>query len=431
MKKNVLLTRGGTAMVTVCQVGQALAGAIERRMCTFWPRQLRRRGYAGMAGNEPPQHREWSCTLAQGIEIKELDGLQKGEMLGASPFFYMLRDFMAVRHRRIQWSCCFCRDEMEEKPVKLSLAPMEGITGPVFRKAHASCFGALDSCYLPFIAPAHPGKAFTEKTLKALGKQDGRSVIPQLLTKDADDFVWTAGLLAELGYSEVNLNLGCPSGTVVAKGKGAGLLRDAEGLERFLQDICARSPLPVSVKTRLGLADVGEYGRILAVLCRCPLKELIVHPRVRTELYRGTPHLSCYGETLEKAPFPVAYSGDIFSVADFEELLRSYPATTHALLGRGILANPALGRMLKGGPAATAEEIREFHDRLFEGYEEEMGGNALFRMKEWWSYARFAFADPQKVWRLVRKVRKADEYEKAVERIFNGVELADEAVYRP
>ena len=219
--------------------------------------------------------------------------------------------------------------------MKLSLAPMEGITGPVFRKAHASCFGALDSCYLPFIAPAHPGKAFTEKTLKALGKQDGRSVIPQLLTKDADDFVWTAGLLAELGYSEVNLNLGCPSGTVVAKGKGAGLLRDAEGLERFLQDICARSPLPVSVKTRLGLADVGEYGRILAVFCRCPLKELIVHPRVRSELYRGTPHLSCYGETLEKAPFPVAYSGDIFSAADFDELLRSYPATTHVILGRG------------------------------------------------------------------------------------------------
>ena len=190
-----------------------------------------------MAGNEPPQHREWPCAVAQGIEIKGLDGLQKGEMLGASPFFYVLRDFMAVRHRRIQWSCCFCRDEMEEKPVKLSLAPMEGITGPVFRKAHASCFGALDSCYLPFIAPAHPGKAFTEKTLKALGKQDGRSVIPQLLTKDADDFVWTAGLLAELGYSEVNLNLGCPSGTVAAKKKGAGILRDTYFMEKFLYEV--------------------------------------------------------------------------------------------------------------------------------------------------------------------------------------------------
>lgn len=254
---------------------------------------------------------------------------------------------------------------------------------------------------------------------------------PQLLTKNADDFVWTAGLLAELGYSEVNINLGCPSGTVVAKGKGAGLLRDAEELERFLQDICARSPLPVSAKTRLGLAEVSEYERLLDVFCHCPLKELIAHPRVRTKLYKGTPHLECYEETLEKAPFPVAYSGDIFSVAGFEELMKSCPATTHVLLGRGILANPAFGRMLKGGPAATAEEIREFHDRLFEGYEEEMGGNALFRMKEWWSYARFAFADPQKVWRLVRKVCKADEYEKAAERIFNGVELADEAVYRP
>lgn len=316
--------------------------------------------------------------------------------------------------------------------MELSLAPMEGITGHVFREAHAACFGRLDSYYLPFVAPAHTGKAFTEKSLKAIDPHgEEQDLVPQLLTKNADDFVWTAGLLAELGYREVNINLGCPSGTVVAKGKGAGLLRDAEELERFLKDICARSPLPVSVKTRLGLANVSEYERLLDVFCHCPLKELIVHPRVRAELYKGTPHLACYGETLEKAPFPVAYSGDIFSPADFGALVQSYPATTHVLLGRGLLANPALGRMLKGGPAATADEIREFHGKLLEGYEEEMGGNALFRMKEWWSYARFAFKDPQKVWRIVRKIRKPDEYKTAAERIFRQEELADQAVYRP
>ena len=199
--------------------------------------------------------------------------------------------------------------------------------------------------------------------------------------KNADGFVWTTGLLAELGYSEVNLNMGCPSGTVVAKGKEAGLLRDAEELERFLQDICTRSPLPVSVKTRLGLADVSEYERLLDIFCRCPLKELIVHPRVRTELYKGTPHFACYGETLEEMPFPVAYSGDIFSPADLGALVQGYPATTHVLLGCGILANPALGRMLKGGPAVTADEIRKFHERPLEGYVEKMGGNTLFRIK--------------------------------------------------
>lgn len=307
-----------------------------------------------------------------------------------------------------------------------SLAPMEGITGHVFRRVHAECFGALDRYYTPFITPPRAGSSFGGRVRREVdpAANRGLDVVPQLITKNADEFAWAARLLAEMGYAEVNLNLGCPSGTVVAKGRGAGLLRDPDGLEAFLRDVCRVSPLPVSVKTRLGIQDDAEYGRILEVYLRLPLKELIVHPRVQRDRYQGVPRRELYGETLRRAPFPVAYNGDVFGCEDLDALLSAYPDTRHVMLGRGILANPALARMLAGGPAATADELRRFHDRLFDAYREEIGGNAVFRMKEWWSYARFSFADPLSVHRAVRKVRRVDEYADAVERVFATERLA-------
>ena len=310
--------------------------------------------------------------------------------------------------------------------VMISLAPMEGLTGYVFRRVHAECFGALDRYYTPFVAPPRVGTRFGGRMRKEVepALNEGLDVIPQLLTKNADEFVWAARILAERGYREVNLNLGCPSGTVVAKGRGSGFLGHPDELETFLRGICDRSPLPVSVKTRLGVENDAEYGRLLDMYCTLPLAELIVHPRVRKDFYKGAPRKVLYGETLERAPFRVAYNGDIFGLDDLKCLLREYSLTQHVMIGRGILANPALARMAKGGPAATATELRRFHDRLFEAYEAEVGGNAVGRMKEWWFYARHAFADPVAVHRTVRKVRREDEYQAAVDKVFRTQELA-------
>ena len=193
-----------------------------------------------------------------------------------------------------------------------SLAPMEGITGHVFRRVHAEVFGKMDRYYTPFVTPSRPGTPLGKRYRVELDPRNNRGldVVPQVLTKSADDFVWVSQQLEQLGYREVNLNLGCPSGTVTAKGKGSGFLRDPDALERFLLDVCERSALPVSVKTRLGFADDSEYEDILRVYCRCPLAELIVHPRVRNDAYRGTPRREYYGLTLERAPFPVAYNGN-------------------------------------------------------------------------------------------------------------------------
>ena len=312
-----------------------------------------------------------------------------------------------------------------------SLAPMEGLTGYVFRKVHAECFGALDRYYTPFLPPPRLGSTFGKRNLKELDPANNQSldVIPQLLTKNADEFVWASRLLEQMGYNEVNLNLGCPSGTVTAKGKGSGFLRDLDALEAFLTDVCERSVLPVSVKTRIGVEDDAEYDDILAMYCRCPLAELIVHPRVQKDRYQGKPRWEPYGESLERAPFPVAYNGDVFSLEDLDKLTGTFPQTQHVMLGRGLLANPALVRMAAGGAPATAAELRRLHDRLFCEYEKDMGANVVFRMKEWWFYAKCAFENPLAVHRMVRKARKVDEYLASVERIFSTQQLAQQAVF--
>lgn len=309
----------------------------------------------------------------------------------------------------------------------LSLAPMEGITGYAFRRAHAEVFGALDRYYTPFISPLPKvGTPFSKRNNRELdpANNQGLDVVPQLLANDADRFVWAAGLLADMGYKEVNLNLGCPSGTVVAKEKGSGLLRNPNRLEAFLANVCERSPLPVSVKTRVGIASDDEYGELLALFCRCGIAELIVHPRVQKDFYSGSPRQELYGKTLELAPFPVTYNGDIFLLGDYDALLAAYPQTRHVMIGRGIVANPALAREIRGGEGLAREELKRFHDKLYESYTDDMGGNAVFRMKEWWSYAEHAFTDPPSVHRIMRKTRQADEYEAAARKIFSTESLA-------
>lgn len=311
--------------------------------------------------------------------------------------------------------------------MQLSLAPMEGIAGYAFRRVHAEFFGALDRYYTPFISPLPKvGTPFSKRNSRELdpANNQGLDVVPQLLANDADRFVWAAGLLADMGYKEVNLNLGCPSGTVVAKGKGSGLLRNPDRLEAFLANVCERSPLPVSVKTRVGIANDDEYGELFALFCRCGIAELIVHPRVQKDFYSGAPRQELYGKTLELAPFPVAYNGDIFSLGDFNTLVAAYPQTCHVMLGRGIVANPALARMIRGGEGLTREELERFHNELYQAYTDDMGGNAVFRMKEWWGYAKCAFADPSSVHRIMRKTRQADEYEAAARKIFSTEKLA-------
>ena len=256
--------------------------------------------------------------------------------------------------------------------MRYCFAPMEGITGKRCREAHAEFFPGVDRYCLPFLTPtdAHCLTAQQRRLLDP-GSLDRARLLPQVLTKSAEDFVWFASALADLGWSELNLNLGCPSGTVVSKGRGAGLLRDLDALRRFLDEIFTRSPLPISIKTRIGLESESEFEAILALLCEYPLHALCIHPRTRREMYTGGVHLSAFARAAERAPFPLCYNGNLFTPASVQRIKEAFPGVTSVMLGRGMLADPALIVRCRGG-SRSREALLGFHETLAGRYLSDM-----------------------------------------------------------
>lgn len=300
--------------------------------------------------------------------------------------------------------------------MELSFAPMEGITYSAYRRLHARMFPGADAYYAPFIAPDGAGR-FKAGSLRELlpENNEGLTLIPQILCNRAEPFLAAAGALAALGYAEVNLNVGCPSGTVVAKHKGAGMLGDLAALDACLVEIFARCPLRVSVKTRLGLHGTAEFPAILDVYRRYPLIRLIVHARDRGGMYRSAPDCDAFAAALD-CPFPVVYNGDLFAPADVEALRARFPGLKAAMLGRGAAANPALFRQLRGGAGLTAEELKAFHDRLLEEYL--LGGlspqYAAARMKELWFYQGCMFPGAERAVKAILKTRQLSDYRETV-----------------
>ena len=286
----------------------------------------------------------------------------------------------------------------------LYFAPLEGVTDAVFRRIHHECFPGVSKYFIPFISPTQ-NLAFTSRDWAAIAPENniGVPAVPQLLAKDAALFLWAAQALCDMGYPEVNLNLGCPSGTVTAKGKGSGLLADGPALERLLDGIFEKPPIPVSIKTRIGYARVEEWDRLLDVFARYPIHELIIHPRTRAEFYRGTPHADAFAKAYGTLGMPLCYNGDLFSEADCLELTRHFPNTHALMLGRGLIANPAL---CCGEPLTKAALIR-FHARLLSAYQEKYPPHvALGRMREIAKHFVCCFEAPEKPRKAIRKAGK-------------------------
>ena len=298
--------------------------------------------------------------------------------------------------------------------IPLTMAPLEGITRYIFRNAHAAVFGSFDRYYTPFLSP-NLHHHFRHRELDDINPANnaGLDVVPQLLTNVPDDFLWAAEECADRGYTEVNLNLGCPAGTVAKKGKASGLLADLPRLETFLDSVFAYSPLPVSIKTRLGWADPEEFEAILALYERYPVKELIVHARVREEYYKGEAHRDVYLQAAQKTSLPMGYNGDIFTPEDAFSLAEAAPRTTQIMIGRGMLADPALPRKIRGGAAMNAEELREYYQRIRDGYCAVMDNDThiLYKLKELWIYLLPLFPEEKKLAKALRKSRHLSEFD--------------------
>lgn len=291
------------------------------------------------------------------------------------------------------------------------LAPMEGITGYVYRNTYAKYYGNIDKYFTPFISPGEH-KCYKSRELRDVLPENntGLNITVQMLTNNAEHFLHTAKKLKEFGYREVNLNLGCPSGTVVSKGRGSGFLAYPDRLDEFLDRVfegAAKTGITVSIKTRLGRDKEDEFYRLLDIYNKYPLSELIIHPRIQKDMYTNCPRKEYFTYALEHSFCSVVYNGDIFSMGKYREFAAEYPQVDTIMLGRGIITNPGLIEYILTGKSPDRNTLNSFYDELISKYLLEIQGekNVIFKMKELMFYFVNIFTEKDAYW---KKFKKAD-----------------------
>lgn len=317
--------------------------------------------------------------------------------------------------------------------MNIYLAPMEGLTGYVYRNVQHKYYGGIDKYFTPFLSPTqnHRLSAREEKEVRPENNR-GMTVVPQIMTNKAEDFIWAAKLMGERGYGEVNLNLGCPSGTVVAKKKGSGFLSMPDRLDRFLEQVFDETELDISVKTRIGLVQTEEFGELMEIFNRYPISELTIHPRLRIDYYNTPPHMGIFRMGMEKSRNPICYNGDLFTEGAYREFTENFPGAKAVMLGRGMIANPGLALEMQGGGFMEQSRFQAFHRELLSAYRETIPGdrNVLFRMKEMWSYMTYMFSCPERYVKKIRKSQKMEEYQVAVDSLFQEQRLVPGAGFK-
>lgn len=305
-------------------------------------------------------------------------------------------------------------------------APMEGITGYIFRNVHHRMFPGIAKYFTPFISVT--GKLTfrgREQRDAAPENNSGTPVVPQVLTNKSDQLLYFAEYMGQSGYREINLNLGCPSPTVVTRKKGSGMISDTVLLREFFAEYfkqAAPESPALSVKTRIGLDFTSEWEDLISIYNDYPISELIIHPRTGREMYRGRVHLDVFSDCLSASTHPVCYNGDVQNASDIKKIQEMFPDINAIMIGRGLIADPALAREDEGGETLKPDELKEFHDQLLSGYLEQMNEekNALFRMFELWDYFGANYEDAERSIRKLKKSRNLGEYKINADRIFSG-----------
>lgn len=306
--------------------------------------------------------------------------------------------------------------------MKYYLAPLEGITGYVYRNAYAKVFGNMDKYYAPFIVANQTKKLKTREIRDILPENNlNINLIPQVLTNNSEQFISTADRVKQLGYDELNINFGCPSGTVVAKYKGSGFLSKPEELDKFLYEIFEKQEIKISIKTRIGKDEPEEFYKLLEIYNKYPIDELIIHLRTQKDFYRNTPNLDMYRYALENSTNPICYNGDLFTLNQHNKIIEKFPETKSMMIARGIIFNPGLLNEIKTGTKVSKDKLREFHDELLKGHIEHFKNDEriiLCKMKEVWAYMCWNFYDCKKYAKEIRKSQNLLEYKLAVNAIF-------------
>lgn len=325
------------------------------------------------------------------------------------------------------------------------LAPLEGVTGHVFREAYDLFYGDLDKYFTPFISANDHLNYKTIRELGLISNENGYEalklhapLVPQILGNDADKVLATMSEIldissnAETPYREFNLNFGCPSGTVTAKGRGSGILKDLIKMDDFLDRVFKGSEdlgVKISLKTRIGWSDEKDWPEIVRIYADYPFEEIIIHPRVRADQYNGEPRKAAFTYALSHLNVPLCYNGDIKTREDYLELCKLLPPFGKIMLGRGIVRNPELAEDIRKSSQksdATVDDksrdigkLRDFVEVLEKGYLEEMSceEHAVMRLKEFWLYFGDSFEGYDKEKREIKKAKSLREYKTITRKI--------------
>lgn len=302
--------------------------------------------------------------------------------------------------------------------MKYYMAPLEGITGHIYRTTYAKYFGGIDKYFSPFISPNQKKICRTREKKDILPENNaGLYLVPQIMTNQAEMFLQTVEYLQQFGYNEVNLNLGCPAATVVSRKKGSGFLTEPKKLESFLKEIYEGTNVKISIKSRIGYESAEEFPILLSIFNQFPISELIVHPRTREDFYQNTPDMQAFSYAMDHSKNVLCYNGDIFNKEDYNHLMAQYPSLSSVMLGRGILQNPAVIASIKGEKLPKKETIQEFVTEL---YGERP---VLFKMKELWHYLIQSFDADEKIAKKIKKAQRISEYEITVKELFSNYDL--------
>ncbi|WP_055669745.1 tRNA dihydrouridine synthase [Desnuesiella massiliensis] len=310
--------------------------------------------------------------------------------------------------------------------MKYYLAPMEGITGYIYRNTYEKKFHNIDKYFTPFIVSNKSTSLKTKELRDVLPENNkGMNIVPQILTNDSEGFINTSRKLQQLGYNEVNLNLGCPAGTVVSKNRGSGFLAKREELDIFLDEIFKIDDMKISIKTRIGKDSPEEFYELIKIYNKYPLEELIIHPRIQKDFYGNKPNLQVFKDALSLRTNPVCYNGDIFTAHDLNKFMEAFPEVNTVMLGRGILANPGLIDEIRNNTFVDKKVLKDFHDEIFNKYIELFNEdkNAIFRMKELWGYMIYIFSDNKKYAKKIKKSQNLSDYNEAVLSLFREQEI--------
>lgn len=315
--------------------------------------------------------------------------------------------------------------------VKLYFAPLEGITHPQYRHVHSQIFGGADCYYSPFIPTGKYDSKFLSKHFP--DKEHSIPLVPQVIANDAAKFVETVNALKDFGYSEVNLNAGCPSSTVFSKYKGSGMLRDLDTFDAFLSSAFENATADLSIKTRMGIQSTDEFRQILPIYNKYKISLLTIHARDREGMYKSEVDISAFTSAFNESKNTVCYNGDIFCADQLRTVLVNLPSLKHVMIGRGAIANPSLFRMIRGGNALSINELSTFHEQLIDEYLE-TGLSPKFtaeRVKALWPYMICMFPNSAREFKNIKKAHGLDEFKSAVNSLLHSCEFDGYATFSP